>query len=235
MMPWSPAVTAVTNPRTESSESAAQMVEKDLRRAIIELELPPGARLSETEIALKHGVSRQPVREALIRLAEAGFVEVQPQRGTRVVKISASEMQEALFVRHAVEVAVAERAAGHFDAWQRRRLDTILARQDDAAARVDHALFREQDELFHLAIAQGAGAGIAWSSIIALKAHMDRVCNLTLQNREDLERRVREHREIVAAIDAKDGPRAAKAMSSHLESILDQLPELESRYAELFA
>lgn len=219
----------------EPAESAAQLVERDLRKAIIELDLLPGARLSEHEIAARLGVSRQPVREALIKLSQAGFVEIRPQRGTTVVKISAAEMQEALFVRHAVEVAVAARAATHFDAWQRRRIDTILGRQEDAAAAVDHTLFREQDELFHIALAQGAGCGIAWASIVELKAHMDRVCNLTLQNKDDLERRIREHREIVAAIDAHDGSAAAATMSKHLNSILDRLPELESQHPNLFA
>lgn len=218
----------------ETGDSAAQFVERDLRKSIIELALPPGARLSEHDIAGRLGVSRQPVREALIRLADAGFVEIRPQRGTRVVKISAADMQEALFVRHAVEVAVAQRAAVQFDPWQRRRIDTILAKQDEAASTVDHALFREQDELFHTAIAQGARCGIAWSTIVGLKAHMDRVCNLTLQTRDDLERRVREHRDIIAAIDAQDGGKAAGAMSTHLMSILDRLPELESQYAHLF-
>jgi DNA-binding GntR family transcriptional regulator len=217
-----------------TEETMALRVVGALRDEIVTMALKPGDVISESDIAGRYGVSRQPVREALIRLAEARFIEIVPQRGTRVVKISAAEMQEALFVRNAVEVAVAARAAAHFDPWQRRRLDTILARQDEAAATVDHALFREQDELFHLAIAQGARAGIAWNTIIELKAHMDRVCNLTLQTRADLERRVREHREIVAAIDAHDGPRAAKAMGDHLVSILDQLPELESQHAELF-
>lgn len=218
----------------ESDASAAQIVEQDLRRSIIELDLPPGARLSEHEIANRLGVSRQPVREALIRLAEARFVEIRPQRGTRVVKISAADMQEALFVRHAVEVAVAERAARSFDPWQRRRLDTILARQEEAAIGVDSTLFREQDELFHTAIAQGARCTMAWSTIVELKAHMDRVCNLTLQTKDNLDRRIAEHRAIVEAIDAQDPKRAAAAMDSHLNSLLDHLPELESRYPNLF-
>lgn len=227
-------IAAETLDAGETGDSVAQTVERDLRKSIIELKLLPGARLSEHEIANRLGVSRQPVREALIRLADARFVEIRPQRGTRVVKISATDMQEALFVRHAVEVAVAERAAQQFDAWQRRRIDTILAKQEEAAAAVDRTAFREQDELMHTAIAQGARCGIAWSTIVGLKAHMDRVCNLTLQSQEDLERRVREHREIIAAIDAHDGKRAAQAMSTHLMSILDLLPELESQYANLF-
>ena len=218
----------------EPAESAASLVERDLRRAIIELELKPGARLSEHEIADRLGVSRQPVREAMIKLQRSGFIDIRPQRGTTIVKISAAAMQEALFVRSAVETAVAERAATYFDAWQRKRIDTILARQEEAASKLDQTLFREQDELFHIALARGAGCGIAWTSIVELKAHMDRVCNLTMQTRDDLERRVREHKAIVAAIDAHDGAAAREAMAHHLGSILDQMPELESQHAGLF-
>jgi DNA-binding GntR family transcriptional regulator len=95
----------------ESGESAAATIEKDLRRAIIELELLPGTRLSEQEIANRLGVSRQPVREALIRLANSRLIEIRPHRGTVVARISAREMTEALFVRQAVEIAVVAKAA----------------------------------------------------------------------------------------------------------------------------
>ena len=78
----------------ETGDSAAQLVEKDLRKSIIELTLLPGARLSEHDIAARLGVSRQPVREALIRLAEAGVVQIQPQRGPHVVNIYPPDKQE---------------------------------------------------------------------------------------------------------------------------------------------
>ena len=103
----------------ESGESAAAAIEKDLRRAIIELELKPGSRLSEQDIATRLGVSRQPVREALIRLANSRLIEIRPHRGTVVARISAREMTEALFVRQSVEIAVVAKAAQSFDAWQR--------------------------------------------------------------------------------------------------------------------
>ncbi len=100
---------------TESGESAAATIEKDLRRSIIELELLPGTRLSEQDIATKLGVSRQPVREALIRLANSRLIEIRPHRGTVVARISAKEMTEALFVRQSVEIAVVAKAAQNFE------------------------------------------------------------------------------------------------------------------------
>lgn len=218
----------------ESGESAASAIEKDLRRAIIELELKPGARLSEQDIATRLGVSRQPVREALIKLANSRLIEIRPHRGTVVARISAKEMTEALFVRQSVEIAVVEKAARNFDAWQRKRINSILGQQEDAARRLDHAGFREHDEAFHIAIATGAGVGIAWIAIADMKTHMDRVCNMTLRDEADMLRRIGEHHAIMAAIDAQDVEGARQAMSKHLASILDDLPELETQHAALF-
>ena len=218
----------------ESGESAAAAIEKDLRRAIIELELLPGSRLSEQDIATRLGVSRQPVREALIRLANSRLIEIRPHRGTVVARISAREMTEALFVRQSIELAVVEKAALNFDAWQRKRIASLILKQEEAAGKLDHAGFREHDEAFHFAIATGAGVGIAWIAIADMKTHMDRVCNMTLQSEADMARRVREHRAIMAAIDAHDVDGAKAAMTKHLGSILDDLPELETKHASLF-
>lgn len=218
----------------ESSDSAAATIERDLRRSIIELDLLPGVRMSEQDIASRLGVSRQPVREALIRLAHSRLVEVRPYRGTVVARISAQEMTEALFVRQSVEIAVVGKAAQSFDAWQRKRIESLLLKQEDASAQHDHAAFRDHDEAFHIAIAKGAGVGMAWMAIADMKSHVDRVCNLTLRTVEDMQRRVREHRAIMAAIDAHDVKAAQAAMSTHLGSILDELPELEARHPALF-
>jgi DNA-binding GntR family transcriptional regulator len=82
-----------------------------LRQAIIEMRLKPGEALSEKEVALRYGVSRQPVREAFIKLAEAGLLQVLPSRGTYVVKISVREVLNARFVREAIECALVRAAA----------------------------------------------------------------------------------------------------------------------------
>ena len=80
---------------------------------------------------------------------------------------------------------------------------------------------------------QGAGVGIAWIAIADMKTHMDRVCNMTLQSEADMARRVREHRVIMAAIDEHDVDGAKQAMAEHLSSILDDLPELETKHSSL--
>ena len=83
----------------------------EIKKDIITLRLKPGEKLSENELALRFGTSRAPVREALIRLVEEGLIEVLPQRGSFVSRISLGAMQRARFVREALEVAIVRRAA----------------------------------------------------------------------------------------------------------------------------
>jgi GntR family transcriptional regulator, rspAB operon transcriptional repressor len=226
---------AVTTTFAASHGSAAQRIETELRRLIIALELPPGSRLSEQDIAERHGVSRQPVREALIGLARTRLVEIQPQRGTTVVKISVRKMMEARFVREAIETAVVRRACTSFNQQSRERINDLLEMQEQAARRDDHDAFQRYDELFHIALAEGAGCPLAWEAVQDIKAHMDRVCQLTLPNPEAMLPLIDQHRAIVDAIDARDEDAAAEAMRHHLTEILRTLPRVEAEHPDLFS
>jgi DNA-binding GntR family transcriptional regulator len=224
----------LTPPASFPGTSAAGRVEAELRRAIIALELPPGTRLSEQEIAVRYGVSRQPVREALIALARTRLVDVQPQRGTIVVKFSVRKMMEARFVREAVEVAIVRQACLTFAAQSRQRIADLLEMQEKAAQRNDHAAFQRYDELFHAELTEGVGTPLAWEAIRDIKAHMDRVCQLTLPGPEAMQPLVLQHRRIMAAIDDGDAARAEAAMRHHLTEILRALPRAEAAHPELF-
>lgn len=222
------------NLKAETGETTAAQVERDLRESIIRLELAPGTRLSEQEIATRMGVSRQPVREALIALGKSKLVDIRPNRGTVVVRISARQMMEARFVREAIEVAVAQRASESFDSWTRRRVDMILSRQRAAEEMHDHNAFRREDEQFHIAIAEGAGCALAWNAIADIKSHMDRVCNLQLRHPDSMKNLIAEHEAIIVAIDNRDAEGAATAMRRHLNGILSQLPQIEANHPDLF-
>ena len=224
----------IENVKIDTGETTAAQVERDLREAIIRLELPPGARLSEQDIANKMGISRQPVREALIALAKSKLVEIRPSRGTVVVRISARQMMEARFVREAIEVAVARRASLSFDAFTRHKIDKILGRQRGALDAHDHNAFRKEDEQFHIAIADGAGCSLAWSAVADIKSHMDRVCNLQLRNPASIERLIAQHQSIIDAIDTRNADAAGEAMRLHLNGILNDLPQIESDNPDLF-
>ncbi|MDR3495611.1 MAG: GntR family transcriptional regulator [Ancalomicrobiaceae bacterium] len=214
-------------------ETAAKRIERAIRKAIVTLELKPGTSLSEKELAERYGVSRQPVREAFISLARAEFVEIHHRRGTFVVKISAEKMRQARFVRESLEVAVARAAATCFDAAVRDKIEHVLVAQETLSDSGAHYQFQRADENFHRLLAEGAGFPVAWDVIDDIKAHMDRVCHLTLPTSTPL--LVRQHRAIIAAIDAHDPQAAEVAMHQHLEEILRALPDIEAQFADLFA
>jgi DNA-binding GntR family transcriptional regulator len=218
----------------EGSTSVAHQLRAELLRAIISLELKPGTRISEVEVAERYGVSRQPVREAVIALAQTGLVRTMPQRGTAVVPISVSQMLDARFVREAIEVAVARQAARSILPQVRMQLDTIIAQQEIAVAASDRDTFFRYDEAFHAALCEGIGSATSWESIRNVKVHMDRVCSLTLKDADSMRPLVAEHRAILAAIDAHDEVAAATSMSTHLHGILTSLPTLEAEHPELF-
>src|SRR5690606_1513028 len=129
---------------------------ESLRSAIVQLQLQPGHLLSEADVARQLGVSRQPVREAFIKLAEVGLIEVRPQRGTYVMLISIREVQNARFIREAIEVAVARKAALEASAAKLVDLQRNLEDQRAASAASDHVAFLRHDEAFHQALAHSA-------------------------------------------------------------------------------
>jgi DNA-binding GntR family transcriptional regulator len=214
--------------------SAAQKIEADLRRAIVALELLPGARLSEQDIANRYGVSRQPAREALIGLTRTRLVDVQPQCGTAVARISVAKMMQARFIREAIEVAVVRRACESFDPAFRQRIDDLLDMQTRSAASGDHGRFQHVDELFHVALAEGAGCPMAWQALGDIKSHMDRVCQLTLPGADAMMPLVEQHKAIMAAVDRRDADGAADAMHHHLTEIMRALPSVEAEHPDLF-
>jgi GntR family transcriptional regulator, rspAB operon transcriptional repressor len=214
--------------------STAQWLTDELRRAIVELDLPPGAWLSEQEIAQRYGVSRQPVREALISLAHANLVETRPQRGSVVCLLSVDRMREARFLRETIERAVVRAACTQFDAGAADEIEVLLAQQDIHARRGNRHEFQIADAQFHEALARGAGLPNAWEIIRQLKLHTDRVCKLTLAAPSSLAKLTAQHREIFAAVLARDAARAEELMANHLTQILDLLSEIQRENAEWF-
>jgi DNA-binding GntR family transcriptional regulator len=205
-----------------------------IRQAIVQLQLRPGNLLSEAEVARQLGVSRQPVREAFIKLGEVGLVEVRPQRGTFVVMISKREVQNARFIREAIEVAVARKAALEATPKQIADLRTIIARQGETAAQGNHAVFLELDEAFHETLAHSADCDHAWRVLEGLKAQMDRVRWLSMPDATPFETLIVQHTAIVDAIEAKSPEAAEAAMHTHLGEILTSLPRLAAQHPELF-
>ncbi|UVC08596.1 GntR family transcriptional regulator [Rhizobium sp. TH2] len=213
-------------------ETVGPQVYRILREQIIQAELLPGERLSESDVAKVLSVSRQPVREAFIKLSEEGLVHVLPQRGTIVTKISVASVMNVRFVREAIEADIVRLVA------DRHETDTIteLRRQIAEQKKVPHddrSAFLRLDELFHHTLAAAAGNAYAWSVIESVKAQMDRVRFLSVDDMQ-INRLIDQHERIVDAIAAGDKTAAEEALRQHLREILNSLPEIARARAELF-
>ena len=213
-------------------ETVGPQVYRILREQIIQAELLPGERLSESDVAKSFSVSRQPVREAFIKLSEEGLVQVLPQRGTFVTRISVASVMDVRFVREAIEAdivkLVAEQHAGETIEELRRQIT-----QQRKVPHDDRAAFLRLDELFHRTLAAAAGKAYAWSVIESVKAQMDRVRFLSVDDMQ-INRLIDQHERIVEAIAAGDKGAAEAALRSHLREILNSLPEIARARAELF-
>ncbi len=224
-----------SDPSRARQSSVGGRVYEALRSAIVQLELRPGHSLSEAELASRLGVSRQPVREALIKLSEAGLVEIRPQRGTIVRLISKREVQNAQFLREAIEVAIVRKAASQRCGDAITTLHGLVGQQRAAAASGNHSGFLRLDEQFHQAVAASVGCEDAWRVLDTLKAQMDRVRYLSLPQATPLEVLIDQHVRIVDAIEQGLPADAEEAMHVHLREILKSLPRLAETKSAFFA
>lgn len=219
--------------KVSQSAPVGPQLYRGLRDRIIRNDLVPGSRISETEIATAVAVSRQPVREAFIKLAEEGLLEVRPQRGTYVRKISIRAALSARFIREATEADIVRLLAADPEPDLLHRLTDQLARQTEAADRADPQGFIELDELFHRTLAEAAGQAHAWQVLEGLKAQMNRIRHLSAQQ-FPLEKLLHQHRAIVAAIAAGNPGAADTHMRDHLRAILNDIPAVTQALPDFF-
>ncbi|MBX3582247.1 MAG: GntR family transcriptional regulator [Rhizobiaceae bacterium] len=216
-------------------EPIAPQLVAALRRGIAELRLRPGEALSEKDIATRFGVSRQPVREAFIKLSEAGLVEIRPSRGTYVLKISVQEVANARFVREAIECDITRAAVRMATPMAVAGLRALIAAQREAATQNEYWQFNDHDESFHRALADIVQCGYAWRVVEGARIQTDRVRYLSLPDASPMPLLIGQHEDIVDRLEAGDADGAEAAMRRHLREILLALPQIAAANPELFA
>jgi DNA-binding GntR family transcriptional regulator len=234
LAPWIEEKESERSRRAVVRVTSASAIFESLRDAIVSMELPPGAPLAEKALTLRFGVSRTPLREALIRLAEIGLVDVFPQSGTFVSRIAVAAIPEAVAIRQALERATVERAIETATAADIAKLDDILARQRFFAGRRDTRSFHESDEAFHETIALIAGYPGAWRILKQVKVLIDRVRRLTLPVPGRMNKVIGEHLIIRDAIARRDSPAACAAMQDHLNAVFPDIDRFRRQNPNFF-
>ncbi|WP_045855542.1 GntR family transcriptional regulator [Teredinibacter purpureus] len=206
-----------------------------IRDEIVGMELLPGEKIPENLLADKFGVSRTPVRAALARLASLGFVEIRPQRGTFVTKLSMHLILESRFLREAIEVAVACHLAEHADQSLFDDCEHIIEAQQEAARNEDALAFQHLDDQFHQTLSNATGFSRVGQEVEAEKAHMDRVRNLSLvEVTGQYDHVINQHKAILAAIKSGSTEKAKQAMSAHLKDVFNILKVAPDMHPEYF-
>jgi len=216
----------------EPRESARDFATRVLKDNIIHLKLKPGSMVSEQELAVKLGLSRGPVREALIELGKVKLVDIYPQRGSCISMVDYELIDEACFMRETLEIAVVERcclmgvAPGHLAALRENvKLQQFYFENDN-----NHK-FWELDNEFHRLLFLNAGVMRVHTLMSSMLAHFDRVraMSLTLIKKNKL---VEDHRLILEAIVSGDTETAKNLMHKYLTSFIIDKQAVYAKYPQ---
>jgi DNA-binding GntR family transcriptional regulator len=211
-----------------------QRVQDLVRDAIVRLELPPGTAIDKAALCARLGVSRFPVSEALGRLAAEGFVEVLPQRGTRVARIDLADCRQAMFIRRALEAEAIRAIVPRADAALLTALDQNLREQEAALGNDDGGRFHELDLELHELLLGFLGYERVRHAVEAARASLDRarlfMCTPTRQLST-----FAEHQAILAAMKRRDPAAAVRAMETHLDAVMNELVDVAGRNPDAVA
>ena len=216
-----------------AGESTREYASRFLCTNIISLELKPGQFLSETELANEIGVSRTPLREALIDLNRAHVIETFPQKGSRVALIDPDLVEESRFIREVLDVSVVEIACEIATPEDIMNLEANVKLQEFYLENyVSDKLF-ELDNEFHKMIYTIAHKERTYSMKAGMMIHYDRMRALSLITVKDT-KIVNDHRLIFEAIKNKDKEEAKRLIKKHLARYDIDKEEIKKAYPEYY-
>jgi DNA-binding GntR family transcriptional regulator len=219
----------------KGAHSKADAVYGELKEAILSGALEPGSLIDKAGLCEKLGVSRFPVSAAVSRLAYDRLVDVEPQHGSFVTRISLNDVRERLFIRSALEGEIAAEAARRMTRADKDALATNLKKEAKAVADEDRATFYALDVAFHRILTARLGMARADDVLEFLRVHLERTRRLTMSTPGQLRASLNEHSAIAAAIEAENASAAREAMKQHLSITAARLETLAKQQPDLFS
>src|ERR1700761_306956 len=221
-------------PRRPGRASAGPYLYAALRDQIVRAELAPGERLSEAELGERLGVSRTPIREALSRLRDDRLVEVRPQIGTFVARISPAAVSDAQFIREALECTAVRVSAELADDESMAQMEENLRAQERATDRVDIDSWQLLDDTFHRYLCHLSGPPAVWPVNERAKSHLNRLRRLSLSMPDYLPTMVEAHRAVADAVGGDEPDAAEEALREHLRAVLREVPRIREQHPDYF-
>lgn len=220
--PWNHSTDSKKNnhmPR--DSVAAASSRRSERLREIIEERIathvyPPGMRLDETELAAEFGVSRTPIREALIQLNTEGLVEMRPRRGAIVVDVPPERVCEMFEVMAELEAMCARLAARRISPAEEAALAAAHERSQEARDRMDPDAYFYLNEEFHLLVYKASHNSFLIDQVLQLQRRLRPYRRLQLRVKDRIRSSFEEHSGIVEAIRRGDGDLAARLIREHV-------------------
>ena len=212
-------------PRVAEPVSLKDKAYKAIKSAILSLKLKPGDPLVESDLAQQLGISKTPVRDALLELEREGFVTKVLFKGTYVAEITLKDVREVFQVRAVLEGLAARLAAPFFSAKDLEEGEKIITAAEAALAEGDIVLCSEHGRRFHRLIINKADNQRLQTIILNLDDHLQRFRLLSDQINGRLNKSLKEHRKILEALGRKDPLAAEETARGHLFSVLQDLSE----------
>lgn len=226
--------------RISADRPISTQIYEFLRRQITMTAIKPGRAISENELSAHFAVSRQPVREALMRLRHDGLLHVIPQRGSIVQKISVSNLRQICFLRSAIECAAIDAAQKLDD----QRFELILGKLKEnlkeqqelmnGGTRESTAAFLQADDKFHHLLCSLSTCPMAWDTIQSIKPQMDRIRYLSQGRVSPYEQLIDEHQSIFEALEERQFALAREYLTLHLHEIMQTYIAIREQYGQWF-
>lgn len=205
-----------------------------IKKKILNLDLEPGTKISEKEIADEFNVSRTPVREAFMKLAQEELLDIIPQSGTIVSRINLHYVEEGRFIREKIEKEIVSLACDHFSEQDLFLLESNITMQKLCIGKNSFQQLYELDEEFHRILFQGVGMLRTWNMLQLLNSHFNRLRLLRLSKDFHWENIISQHELIYRLIVEKNGEKARSVMEEHLRMVVFEKDVLMKKYPHYF-
>jgi DNA-binding GntR family transcriptional regulator len=220
-------------------DRSVESIYEELKSNIINLDLVPGTKIREEDLASRFNVSRTPIRTVIARLEKDDLLTVVPQKGTYVSKINIANISDFIYVRKAVEVSVLQIVEKTLTLQQIQQLNDILAQQHEIimmeTSIEKSKMFFHNDNLFHATLFRFANLEGVWKLIHTEATTLNRVRIMAnLRTTTQVEKIYAQHKQIVECLKNHQIDDAIQIFASHMDGGFEGINEVIEKYKDYF-
>ncbi len=217
-----------------NSNSLNDVTYNKIREDIMNMTLEPGMDVSVQKLSERYGVSRTPVREAVVRLQQSGLVEIYPQRKTVVSKIDLQRVRQEWFIRTSLESAVVDEFIRKCSELVADTMQELVNKQKKYMDKEHFRDFYVKDNRFHQLIFETAGEELSWFTIEEVASHYNRIRLLHGKMIGVEQSGIDQHEKMVAAARRRDAQAMRGVVMEHSNDLLEQVKSMSKQYPQFF-